>query len=167
MQANKIAELMKWQLISSLREAIKEGLDVAMYHTVQDSSNAAYHWQVGLSPRLSVPAATKLGRSMGDYRGQSPVGVRGAGGSHRNSVRAAVIQREIDGVVNTKVKGNHPPTAIYLYNIVGDMTGDPGNGLPYSVNANIQAAGTAAINAMISRFHENYKQGKVLKRRRK
>lgn len=168
MQAKEITNLLKWQTVASLREAVKEGLDVALYHTVQDSSNAAFHWQVGISPRIAVPASTALGRRVNNFKGGGgPVGERGDRGASRNAVRAAVMQREIEEIVNQRIKGNNPPTAIYLYNVVGELSKTPPSGLPYSVNANIEIAGSLAVRAMVERFSENFKQGKVLKRRRK
>src|SRR5678816_4738268 len=66
-----IAEEMKFLAIAAIRDSVTAGLEKAVTETINDSSNAATHWQVGItnaSGGSRRPASTKLGKGPLDFR---------------------------------------------------------------------------------------------------
>src|SRR5678816_1143184 len=83
LQGAMIAEEMKYLAIAAIRESVTAGLEKAVTETINDSSNAATHWQVGITnPHGGSrrPASTKLGKGPLDFR------PRKRGGSPKDSL---------------------------------------------------------------------------------
>ena len=162
MQGAMIAEEMKFLAIAAIRESVTAGLEKAVSSTFNDSSNAATHWQVGItnaSGGSRRPASTKLGKGPLDFRprkqGGSPK--HSLDGSERHvtyrgsnristppAVLAAVLEREINSAIS-KISGSSAPTSIYFFNSVGNVG-------PYAKSAHLESAGNAAIIETLRAF---------------
>ena len=162
MQGAMIAEEMKFLAIAAIRESVTAGLEKAVSSTFNDSSNAATHWQVGItnaSGGSRRPASTKLGKGPLDFRprkqGGSPK--HSLDGSERHvtyrgsnristppAVLAAVLEREINSAIS-KISGSSAPTSIYFFNSVGNVG-------PYAKSAFLDVAGYAAITETLRAF---------------
>lgn len=162
MQGAMIAEEMKFLAIAAIRESVTAGLEKAVTSTVNDSSNAATHWQVGFtnaSGGSRRPASTKLGKGPLDFRprkqGGSPK--HSLDGSERHvtyrgsrrittppAVLASVLEREINSAIS-KLSGSSAPSSIYFFNSVGNIG-------PYAKSAHLETAGNYAIEETLRAF---------------
>lgn len=162
MQGAMIAEEMKFLAIAAIRESVTAGLEKAVSITLNDSSNAATHWQVGFTGASGVsrrPASTKLGKGPLDFRprkkGGSPKDSLDGSEKHvtyRGSNRiftppavlAAVLEREINSAIS-KLSGSSAPTSIYFFNSVGNVG-------PYAKAIQLEMVGNAAIYETLRAF---------------
>jgi hypothetical protein len=162
MQGAMIAEEMKFLAIAAIRESVTAGLEFAVSSTHNDSSNAAVHWQVGItnaSGGSRRPASTKLGKGPLDFRprkqGGSPKDSLDGSEKHvtyRGSNRiftppavlAAVLEREINSAIS-KISGSQAPTSIYFFNSVGNVG-------PYAKAINLEIVGEVAIIETLKAF---------------
>ena len=169
MYGAQFVESMKYQFVEAVRLAVRDALAIAIRNTVHDSSQAAFHWQVGIQG-TTHPKDRFPGRGgLQDMRGISPVGKRGDKGSNANLVEADVVDRELTGVIQKYLKGGSFPTKIFLYNTVGglDTAPEAGDRKSYAQNAQITAAGQAALDYALRSFQINFAMGNVRKRARK
>ena len=172
LQGAMIAEEMKFLAIAAIRESVTAWLAVAVSSTLNDSSNAATHWQVGFTSASGGgrrPAATKLGKGPLDFRPRK----QGGGPKHsldgsenhvtyRGSKRivtppavlASVLEREINSAIS-KLSGSYAPTSIYFFNSVGNVS-------PYAKAALLEEAGQAAIAETLQAF-EYYMKNPTVK----
>ena len=162
MQGAEIAEEMKFLAIAAIRESVTAGLEEAVSRTLNDSSNAATHWQVGItnaSGGSRRPAATKLGKGPLDFRPRKQGGgpKDSLDGSERHvtyrgsnrfvtppAVLASVLEREINSAIS-KLSGSSAPSSIYFFNSVGNVG-------PYAKSAHLETAGHAAIVETLQAF---------------
>ena len=172
LQGAMIAEEMKFLAIAAIRESVTAGLEKAVSSTFNDSSNAATHWQVGITNAgggSRRPASTKLGKGPLDFRprkqGGSPKD--SLDGSERHvtyrgsnrlftppAVLAAVLEREINSAIS-KISGSSAPTSIYFFNSVGNVG-------PYAKSASLEYAGYAALDETLKAF-EYYMKNPTVK----
>lgn len=149
-QAKQLSDALGEVFNRALRASLLDGLATAVEMTKHDSSNAAAHWM--LAGSRSRPSARRLGR-LKDLRGTLgirstarapvfPVGYRDDGGIHKAETLRFVRERELKEVIDKLVSGRNPEFKFYFYNAAGDEA-------QYSYNANIQAAGEAAVQATI------------------
>lgn len=125
----------------AIRVALLSGLAMAVRTTNHDSSNAAVHWMIA-SVRRSRPESRKFGK-LRDLRqtareSNPPVGSRRSYGKNRALTERFVRDREIKDVLDKMVVGRKPESIFYFFNAL-----DPN--WRYGVNANIDAAGRAAL----------------------
>lgn len=162
LQGARIAEEMKFLAIAAIRESVTAGLEKAVTSTLNDSSNAATHWQVGVTNGSGGgrrPASTKLGKGPLDFRprkqGGGPkdtldgserhVTYRGSNrGKTPPAVLASVLEREINAAIS-KISGAHAPTSIYFFNSVGNID-------PYAKSAYLEIAGNLAVYETLQAF---------------
>lgn len=172
LQGAMIAEELKFLAIAAIRESVTAGLNAAVSTTYNDSSNAATHWQVGITnPNGGSrrPASTKLGKGPLDFRprkqGGAPkhsldgsekhVTYRGSNRLHTPpAVLASVLEREINSAIS-KISGSSAPTSIYFFNSVGNVG-------PYAQAAYLEDAGNAAITETLRAF-EYYMKNPTIK----
>lgn len=134
----------------AIKQALLDGLAVAVNETHHDSSNAAAHWMIGARANggNTRPASRQLGK-LKDLRGTNtqapvyPVGYRGDGGSNKAQTLKEVRARELHEVLEDLLTGRRPETRFYFYNAAG---GDD----EYSDNAYIRYAGEQAVAATIA-----------------
>ena len=171
LQGALIAEEMKFLAIAAIREGVTAGLEQAVSTTFNDSSNAATHWQVGITNSNGGsrrPASTKLGKGPLDFRprkqGGAPkhsldgserhVTYRGSNRLHTPpAVLASVLEREINAAIS-KISGSSAPTSIYFFNSVGSVG-------PYAKAAYVEDAGRAAIAETLRAFDYFMKNPKI------
>lgn len=147
----------------SIRMALLAGLAMAVGVTKHDSSNAAVHWLLAAKAR-SRPASRRYGK-LRDLRGTAgrpgvaPVGKRRDGGAHEQAALKFVRDRELREVVDKMVAGRSPETIFYFYNAIDPET-------QYGENANIGAAGAAAVQEVLRIFQNRVAAGQVRKKYR-
>lgn len=147
----------------AIRQALLAGVAMAVSRTKQDSSNAAAHWMVASrGGRIARPESRRFGK-LRDLRGNKsrpgvhPVGRRGDAGINSAKVLKYVREKELREAVDKLVMGRDPETVFYLFNAVGDVKG-------YDSNAEIAAAGQAAIQEIKRIFEMRMAAGNVRKR---
>lgn len=159
-QAAEFNRALDTLFLTAIREGVVAGLNKAMEVTHQDSSNAAYHWQVGLSGWAGATHPSKGELGSARRITSPPVGVRGDRGRASSAVQSAVIAREWEKIKSVSNK-NLPTTLIYFNPIAKDVP-------KYGHNANILQAGEAARRAAVAAFKSEIKSGqRVLKRKRR
>ena len=164
-----IVDDLKFQFVEAVRIAVRDALDIALRNTIHDSSQAAYYWQVGIQG-VTNPKDRNPGRGgVTNLKGIPPVGHKGDKGSNSGQVIDGVMAREWETVVEKYIRGNAFPDKVFLYNAVGGLTSNPGDGdqKSYAENAQISSAGEAALAYAARSFQLNMAMGKVRKRPRK
>lgn len=147
----------------AIRQALLAGVVMAVNRTHQDSSNAAAHWMIASTTR-SRPASRRFGK-LRDLRGNKsragtpPVGRRGDRGTNASEVMRFVRDKELREVVDKLVSGRDPDTVFYFFNPL-----DPT--WRYGKNADIAAAGAAAVQEVKRIFDMRVAAGNVRKRYR-
>lgn len=163
--------------VGAIREGLSQGFKEAVNSTVQDSSNAAVHWMVGVTGR-SESSGRKLGKKENidlrntKERGQLHplIGFRGDnrdGTSVALAVQKDVLDREIRTIINKYAAGQKPETKFYLYNTIGGSTVSEGNSPSYAESANIQQAGEAGVTRIREVFSREIQLGNVRRNRLK
>lgn len=147
----------------SIRMALLSGLAMAVGITKHDSSNAAVHWLLAAKAR-SRPSSRRFGklrdlRGTASRPGMAPVGKRRDGGIHEAAALKFVRERELKEVVDKMVSGRSPETIFYFYNAI-----EPDS--QYGENANIGAAGAAAVQEVLRIFENRVMAGQVRKKYR-
>lgn len=143
-----------------IRQGLLAGLSEALRETVHDSSNAAVHWQLAAKGR-SRPASRRFGQ-LRDLRGNKsrpgipPVGRRGDNGINAGATERFVREREIRDVIEKMVAGRRPATVFYFHHPLQP-------GWRYAENANIEAAGQAAVARTIQVIQNRIAAGQARK----
>lgn len=147
----------------AIRQALIAGVAMAVARTKQDSSNAAAHWMLASKTgKTARPESRRFGK-LRDLRGNKsragvhPVGRRGDGGVNSGTVIKYVREKELREVVDRLITGRDPETVFYLFNAVGAVN-------RYSANAEIAAAGEAAMQEIKRIFEMRVAAGNVRKR---
>lgn len=156
----------------NMQRALRAGIAEAVRKTRHDSSNAAYHWMVvpdGPAPRRAYTSIRDLRQTKGvrgpQRRRSGTVGLRGAGGANKGATIGHVRRREDEVVIRRAISGRKPPGKFHFYHALLSMksampTGDLEQ---YRKNADIEAAGEAAVAATLEAFKRYMAQGKVRK----
>ena len=144
----------------AIRQAVMAGLVMAVQVTKHDSSNAAVHWQIAAKGR-SRPAARRYGtlrdlRETSTRPGVPPVGRRRDAGKNAALTQRFVRDKELREVVEKLVAGRNPATVFYFFNAIDPET-------EYGHNANIEAAGLAAVEEVRRIFENRMAAGQVRK----
>ena len=144
----------------SIRRALLAGLTIAVQTTKHDSSNAAAHWLIAVKGK-SRPTGRTWGK-LRDLRGTSkksataPVGKRRDAGKNAARTQSFVRDRELRKVIEKMVVGRTPETVFYFYNAVPVDS-------EYERNANIDDAGSAAVQEVQRQFTNAIEAGNVRK----
>lgn len=162
-QADELAASIELMFVAAIREGITRGFREAVANTVQDSSNAAAHWMIGIEGRGNI-YSRKFGKLV-DLRGQghSLVGKRGdnrGSGALAESVINAVIEREVQSVINKYVKGQRPELGFFFYNAVASDE-------EYDYNALVSEAGRYGVEFAQKYFEREIALGNVRRNRLK
>lgn len=144
----------------SMRKALRNGLETAVRETKHDSSNAGYHWL--LAAKQSRPASRKEGqlkdlRETKDRPRTPPVGKRRAGGAHKEETVTFVLNRETEKTLGKYLAGRRPAALWSFYTSVGTNE-------IYAENAQVEAAGTAAVAKVVEVMEAEIKKGNARKR---
>lgn len=152
---DQLADEITQLYVGSIRKGIEEGFKSAVENTVQDSSNAAVHWMIGVQGKGSTHGR-KFGQ-LGDFRGgRDPlVGERGDNRDSTSlaaSVVGSIVEREVKTVLNTYVKGQRPELNFYFYNAVASNP-------KYDFNAMVTEAGKQGVKDAQAYFEREVKLG--------
>lgn len=146
----------------AIRQALIAGVAMAVARTKQDSSNAAAHWMLASKTgKTARPESRRFGK-LRDLRGNKsrpgihPVGRRGDNRANSGTVLKYVREKELREVVDRLVTGRDPETVFYLFNAVGNVE-------RYAANAEIAAAGEAAMQEIKRIFEMRVAAGNVRK----
>ena len=155
----------------SVQKALKAGIEAAVKTTTHDSSNAAAHWQVaGANGARSRPRQRGFG-VFKDRRGtttrapQLPIGYRGDEGSVSGAVLKYVVTKEQGEVIEKLASGRFPETRFYFYHAAFDGKAEFGESdlERHKDNANLQAAGEAAVEAAFDVLAREFAAGRIRK----
>ncbi len=138
----------------ALAAALKTAVDVVLEETLQDSGNAAFHWEI---INIRKKDQTVLGENASrDLRGSPPVGNRGDKGANRAAVIAAVKRRAYDRI--EKLVFEQHSVSVTLYNPITPER--------YATNANIRdemiteiaakALNSARTAGMLAAYKSNF-----------
>lgn len=158
----------------NIRLSLRAGIAAAIHNTVQDSSNAAYHWMVAESSK-SRPGNRREGtlrdlRQTKGVRGPArpktgPVGFRGDLGANRYATLNYVRSRETAQVIDKYVVGRTPSGKFYFYNplLMGGSSPDYSAEVmsEYQSNADVETAGEEAVAATLAAFERYANKGKL------
>lgn len=162
-QADLLAESVNQLFVAAVRRGIMKGFQAAVENTVQDSSNAAAHWMIGVRGKGNV-YGRKFG-SLKDLRGKGDA-IVGSQGDKRDSTAAAsaaveaIVSRELDTVVNRYVRGQTPALEFFYYNAVASDD-------KYDKRAGVSDAGTYAVTEAMAQFEREIRLGNTRKRARR
>lgn len=154
----------------SIRAALTAGIVAAVRETNHDSSNAGFHWMVAERSR-SRPGNRALGtvkdlRATKGVRGPArpgvpPVGFQGDRGTNFNRTINAVRSRERAEVIDKVVTGRNVSGNYYFYHGLANGKSNVEKPDEYYDRANIEAAGNAAVKAVMERFFQEVARGNV------
>lgn len=166
--AEDLNSTIKYMFVGAIRRGVTEGFDVAVRFTRQDSSNAATHWLIGVQGKSN--AASRVLGKPSDLRATKSGGVKhplvGYRGEHRTdsgasaAISDAIVEREVNTIINVYAKGISPETGFYYFNALGE-SGE------YAENADINFAGEQALAAAVAVFEREMSVANVRRYRLK
>lgn len=156
-----MADSIERMFVSAIREGITRGFEQAVENTIQDSSNAATHWMVGVEGKGNI-YSRKYGKLRDLRGGKDPlVGNKGDGrgsGAVAASVVKAVVDREVSTVLKRYAQGQKPELGFYFYNAVASDS-------KYDFNTLVSDAGQYGIEYAKAYFDREIELGNTRRNR--
>lgn len=155
----------------SVQKALKAGIEAAVKTTKHDSSNAAAHWQVaGANGARSRPGQRGFGvfkdrRQTPTREKTPPIGKRRDYGANFSETLKFVSAKERSDVIEKLASGRTPETKYYFYHgaFEGRSAFGAGELDTYIVNANLEEAGRAAVEAAFDVLNREFAAGNLRK----